>query len=189
MEYEPIVPEQYYHIYNRGNNKEDIFIEEKNYSYFLGLMKKYILPVADIFAYCLLKNHFHLLVKTKTAEDGRKLSQAFSNFFNAYSKAINKTYGRSGSLFKNRFSRRRIKDEKYLKKLIIYIHLNPQSHGFTNDFRTYRHSSYMALISKKPTELKRKEVIDLFDEMENFTNTHLYNSGIGDEFDQTILME
>jgi REP element-mobilizing transposase RayT len=55
----------YYHIYNRGNNNENIFIEEKNYSYFLQLLRKYILPVADVYCYCLLKNHFHIVLKIK----------------------------------------------------------------------------------------------------------------------------
>jgi putative transposase len=56
---------QYYHIYNRGNNKENIFIEEKNYNYFLEKIKKYILPIADVYAYCLLKNHFSYRFKNK----------------------------------------------------------------------------------------------------------------------------
>lgn len=58
-----------YHIFNRGNNGENIFIEDKNYYYFLGLLKKHILPIADIYAYCLLKNHFHLLLKIKDPDE------------------------------------------------------------------------------------------------------------------------
>ncbi|MBN1976347.1 MAG: hypothetical protein JW918_03000, partial [Anaerolineae bacterium] len=61
----PLEHGQYYHIYNRGNNGENIFIEERNYSYFLGLYAKYIEPIADTFAYVLLRNHFHLLVRIK----------------------------------------------------------------------------------------------------------------------------
>ena len=56
----------YYHIYNRGNNKENIFIEDKNYNYFLKLLVKYVVPIADIYAYCLLKNHFHIAIRTKS---------------------------------------------------------------------------------------------------------------------------
>jgi REP element-mobilizing transposase RayT len=59
----------FYHVYNRGNNKEDIFKELKNYTYFFGLIKKYLLPTADIYTYCLMKNHFHLLVKIKDLEE------------------------------------------------------------------------------------------------------------------------
>jgi len=55
----------YYHIYNRGNNRENLFLEEKNYPYFLFLYEKHIEPVADTYAYCLMRNHFHLLVRIK----------------------------------------------------------------------------------------------------------------------------
>ncbi len=110
----------YYHIYNRGVNREDVFIEERNYGYFLLLYTKYIQPVAQTFAYCLLKNHFHLLVRIKAEEEiqlpqsldqtlrvsetlrvSRDLypSKKFSDFLNAYAKSINKAYGRTGTSF------------------------------------------------------------------------------------------
>jgi putative transposase len=54
-----------YHIYNRGNNRENVFVEERNYRHFLQLYAKYIEPVAWTYAYCLLRNHFHFLVKIK----------------------------------------------------------------------------------------------------------------------------
>ena len=57
-----------YHVFNRGNNKEDIFKEEKNYMYFLSLLQKYVMPVAEVYAYCLMKNHFHLVVRIKDAD-------------------------------------------------------------------------------------------------------------------------
>jgi putative transposase len=62
----PLQYGQYYHIYNRGNNRENIFFEERNYRYFLRLYVKYAEPVADTYAYCLLRNHFHFLVRIKT---------------------------------------------------------------------------------------------------------------------------
>ena len=65
----PLLYEPYYHIYNRGVNRENIFIEERNYVYFLGLYAKYIEPVAETFSYCLLRNHFHALVKVKSEEE------------------------------------------------------------------------------------------------------------------------
>ncbi|HSM57092.1 MAG TPA: hypothetical protein VK879_13145 [Candidatus Sulfomarinibacteraceae bacterium] len=61
---EPLAPGTYYHIYNRGINDEIIFKEERNYPFFLKKMAHYILPVAEVYAYCLLPNHFHLLVRT-----------------------------------------------------------------------------------------------------------------------------
>ena len=65
MEKEVFEIGQYYHIYNRGNNKENIFIEDKNFNYFLKKMKEYLIPIADVYAYCLLKNHFHIIFKNK----------------------------------------------------------------------------------------------------------------------------
>ncbi|MBF8283376.1 MAG: hypothetical protein HW378_2291 [Anaerolineales bacterium] len=61
----PLHPGQYYHIYNRGNNRENVFREERNYPYFLKLYAKYIEPIAETYAYCLLRNHFHLLVRIR----------------------------------------------------------------------------------------------------------------------------
>ena len=66
---EPLQPGKYYHIYNRGNNRENLFIEERNYTHFLNLWQKHIAPVADTFAYCLMKNHFHFLVRIKEDEE------------------------------------------------------------------------------------------------------------------------
>ena len=65
----PLLPGVYYHIYNRGNNREDLFIEKRNYPYFLSLYAKHIEPVADTFAYCLLRNHFHFSLRIKTEEE------------------------------------------------------------------------------------------------------------------------
>lgn len=168
MKYEPLTASGYYHIFNKGNNGEDIFIEEMNYSYFLYLIKKYLISVVEIWSYCLLKNHFHLLVRTKDELEDKNISQAFSNFFNAYSKSINKKYNRAGSLFTDRFKRIKIKDEKYLLTLILYINLNPVHHGFTSNMEDYKHSSYKAIISQKPTLIKRAEVLDLLGGRENF---------------------
>jgi putative transposase len=63
---ELLEPDRIYHIYNRGINGENIFKEERNYRYFLEKYAKYIEPIADTFAYCLLKNHFHIAIRTKS---------------------------------------------------------------------------------------------------------------------------
>src|SRR5574339_138095 len=97
----PLTFGNFYHIYNSGNNHEDIFLEERNYAYFLNLWWKHTSPIAETWAYCLLKNHFHVVVFIKDKEDlaekdltGRKTdlsglrdpSKYFSNFFNAYAR-------------------------------------------------------------------------------------------------------
>ena len=65
----PLLYDTYYHIYNRGVNGEDIFVEERNYDLFLTLVERYLIPVADLFAYCLLRNHFHISTRIKSEEE------------------------------------------------------------------------------------------------------------------------
>jgi putative transposase len=177
--YDILEPDCFYHIYNRGNNKEDLFSEPENYSHFLKLIKTHIIEIADIYSYCLLKNHFHLVLKIKSKTElpekyhsGNNLSQPFSNLFNAYTKAINKWYDREGSLFRVRFKRERISDLNYLRNAIIYIHLNPVKHSFTKDYSTYLYSSFQSLISPKDTLLKRMEIFELFGDSKNFIFVH-----------------
>ncbi|UWY29749.1 transposase [Flavobacterium sp. TR2] len=168
---------QYYHVYNRGNNSENLFIEEKNYNYFLEKVKKYVLPIADVYAYCLLKNHFHIVLRIKNTTDlpekfKEKIHLPFSNLFNSYSKSINKAYSRTGSLFQEHLQRNRIENEEYLKQLILYVHLNPVKHKFSKDFQSYRHSSYRSYLSDRERSIDRRFVVGLFGDLENFIFCH-----------------
>lgn len=187
MEIDEIEEGYFYHIYNRGNNSEKIFFSEENYAYFLKLLTKYIFPVADIYAYCLLNNHFHILVRIKekneieinklkfsTVEKPKEVSASrqFSHFLNAYSQAVNKKYARTGSLFEKRFERKRISDNHYLRQVILYVNTNPLKHNLVEKPKDYKWSSYNSHISNAKTKLKRKEVIELFDDVENFVLCH-----------------
>jgi REP element-mobilizing transposase RayT len=180
MKYIPFEAGQYYHIYNRGNNDEKIFYEADNYTYFIRLLKKHLTPILEIYTYCLLPNHFHLVVKFKEINNlpesiriGKtKLHQGLSNLFNAYSKSINKRYSRRGSLFQEHLKRNQITDNNYFLNLIIYVNTNSSHHGL-RDFENYPYSSYQQLISKSPTFLNREEVLELFDGKDNFIFTHL----------------
>jgi REP element-mobilizing transposase RayT len=186
----PLQYDQYYHIYNRGNNREVLFREDRNYSYFLNLYAKYIHPIADTFAYCLLNNHFHLLVRIKTIEEQettkigpasetgpifkpRVPSRQFNNLFIAYAKAFNKVYQRTGALFESPFKRKRIDNNSYLFHLVTYIHRNPQKHGLVDDFRDWPFSSYRAIQSTKPTQLARETVLTWFDGQKGFEQAHV----------------
>ena len=73
---EPFETGYYYHIYNRGNNQENIFIEDINYEYFIILIKKYLIETCNIYAYCLLPNHFHILFQIKSLSE---LSEQYKN--------------------------------------------------------------------------------------------------------------
>jgi putative transposase len=89
-------------------------------------------------------------------------SQQFSNCFNAYAKAINKAYGRTGSLFERPFGRIAVTSDAYFAQLVVYIHRNPEKHGLVDDFCDWPYSSYHALVSSKPTHLQRDDVLDWF---------------------------
>jgi REP element-mobilizing transposase RayT len=195
MKYIPFESGHYFHLYNRGNNNENIFLEQENYSYFLVLMKKYLLKVADVYSYCLLPNHFHIVLKFKeesqqATDIGNKkivLHQPISNMLNAYTKAINKRYNRRGSLFQEHLKRIKITEEEYLRNLIVYVNTNSIHHQI-EDYRTYKYSSYNVLTSHQETFIKRNEVLELFNDVSNFEYVlHLKKSDI--EMLQELILE
>ena len=169
---------RYYHIFNRGNNRENIFLEKRNYQYFLKQYERYISRVADTYAYCLLRNHFHLLVRIKDMDElaislqKKKPGLIFGNFFNAYTKAFNQMYNRSGSLFETPFERVEVTSNAKLFQLVVYIHQNPQKHGFIDDFRDWPYSSYQAIAGGKSTQLRWEDVIDWFGDQKSFESSH-----------------
>jgi len=146
--------------------------------YFMRLLGKYLGDGSSLYAYCLMDNHFHLLLRVDL--DGELMTQSLSNLFNAYAKAFNKATGRTGSLFEKHFKRIRIDNENYLRQLIVYIHLNPKHH-FDIDFTGFKYSSYNSFLSYKETRLLRDDVIALFGDVDNFKYTHVFRKEILDE--------
>lgn len=185
--YSPLYQDCCYHIYNRGNNGENLFYKHENYIYFLSQYNEYLNEYLDTFAYCLLPNHFHLLVRVKNFEDKKPelkkglktltgveeiISELFRRLFTSYAKAINKQESRTGSLFQKNFKRKEVKDEHYYSQLIYYIHANPQRHCIVDNFKDYPYSSYNSLLSEKPTKLLRSETIGWFGDREAFRIFH-----------------
>lgn len=178
---QPLENGKYYHIYNRGINSTMLFKENKNYQHFLNLYDIHIEPIAETYAWCLMKNHFHFLVRIKDLneiESEKKIlpSQSFSNLFNAYTKAFNKSYTRHGALFERPFRRKLINNESYFQNLIAYIHNNPVHHKICDHPIEYPWTSYLACLSDKPTKLKRNEVIEMFNDVDNFKYVHQLKS-------------
>ena len=188
-----LIPGRYYHIYNRGTNGEVLFKHPAYYEEFLQLYSKYIVPVADTLAYCLMSNHFHLLIRVKDEHEIRTFeelnmfvkdeskqnplkkptpSNQFKHLFLTYTKKINSAYHRTGSLFEHPFERRMIETENYLRDCVVYIHNNPVKDGFSKKAADHKWSSYNAIISKKPTLIEREFVLNLFGGVENFKNFH-----------------
>ncbi|WBV59751.1 transposase [Chryseobacterium camelliae] len=171
-----------YHIYTHANGKDLIFREEENYKYFLDKLVKYIIPIAEIYAYCLMSNHFHFLIRFKNLDqisnegEHKYLMRQFSNLLNGYAKAYNKKYNRKGALFLDFLKRKRVNDEKYLIKLFHYIHNNPVNHGFVEDINDWKYSSYHSYINlAKESKIERKEMMQYFETIKDFVEYHKSN--------------
>jgi len=180
-------PDKIYHIFNHANGNENLFVNEDNFFFFLKQYSKYINPIADTYAYCLMPNHIHFAVRIKTLteltnlqgienlegfEPKKFIYQQFSNFFNSYTKAFNKQQDRMGSLFMKNFRRKLIDTNEYFKQIIHYIHYNPVHHCFADDLRDWKFSSYETYFSDKTTNLKRSQAIELFTDKQSFFDYH-----------------
>jgi REP element-mobilizing transposase RayT len=171
--YDLLAPDQYYHIYNQGNARIDLFLGKDHYEFFIQRFVKHITPVAHIYAYVLMPNHFHFLVQIKSDSTEKIASQAFANLFNSYAKAFNKQQDRTGSLFRRKFRRKKIENQRYLKSALVYIHNNPVKHGFTTAAIEYPWTSYHDYFSNDSTFLNKNEAISWFNDLNGFKAAHL----------------
>ncbi len=149
--------DEYYHIYNRGVNRQPIFFEDRNWVFFLRRLCKYFTPDrADNIAYCLMPNHYHLLVYLKANDFSHKVMQPFGT---SYTKAINKEQGRVGALFQGRFKGKHIEKDRYLLHLSRYIHRNPVETGLVSLPVEWEYSSYRDYIGQRNGTLPKPSVI------------------------------
>jgi len=150
-----------YHVYNRTNNREKLFLSSDNYLFFLKKYDHYLSPFCQTYAWCLLPNHFHLLIRIKPSTEikrlltlmdlnqvpetdrkfmkgeitvGELVEHTFKRFFQSYALAFNKVNNRKGNLFYQSFRRILVEKESQFTSNITYIHLNPVKHGLTDDF-------------------------------------------------------
>lgn len=180
-----LLPGTCYHIFNRGINRAPVFFESKNYSFFLQKYAQYVSPFVETYAYCLLENHYHLLIRVKTESQLEKViinnsdrsiswyvSNGFGSFLQSYTRAMNKVYHRTGALFETPFKRIEVKDEIYFTHLITYIHHNPEKHGIIDDFKKYPYSSYYSHLHDKDTKLEREKVLKWFGNKSEYESFH-----------------
>ncbi|QXU41062.1 hypothetical protein [Pedobacter sp. D749] len=163
---------KFYHIYNRSIDRQPLFKSDANYRFFLNKLDQYLSNVLDVYAFCLLGNHFHLLIRVKESLASIDpngdfslhdiVSKQFRIFFQSYALAFNIQHKRIGTLFQTPFKRAEINDEFYLSRLIYYIHANPQKHKLVADFRDWKWSSYNRILLEIDTKLKKQEVLDWF---------------------------
>lgn len=186
-------------MYNRTNNKEQLFKSDENRLYFLSQFKKYLNPFLDTFCWNLLPNHFHFLVQIKAIEEIKKYLQKlpfeklkplekkyladntttevllefeWKRLLTSYAMAFSKQYQRKGNLFQRPFKRVEVNKESYFTQVIIYIHANAQHHKLCRDFTDHKWSSWHTMLSEKSTQIKRKEVLEWFGGVQQFINTH-----------------
>lgn len=193
-------PNRCYHVFNHAVHNNNLFVKDINYQYFLQQLIKHTHSVCQLYAYCLMPNHFHLLIRIKD-EDAiikhyhqRKLiknpeykpleinqkefdyhdfvMQQFQNFCNGYAQAFNRMFERKGALFLDFIKRKQVKNEKYFTKLIHYIHYNPVHHGFCKDLNSWQYTSFHSFLDNRVTKLEREYVLEWFGGEKEYIEFH-----------------
>ncbi|MCU0353211.1 MAG: transposase [Cytophagales bacterium] len=148
-----ILEEQLYHIYNQGNNGEQVFYTRENYLYFLRKYRQHVSPYCDTLAYCLMPNHFHFLIyaekKSVTKIDSghvciNVVSNGFRLLLSQYAHSLNKQKSRTGSLFRQKTKAKLLDDSRDYQGLVClhYIHQNPLRAGLVTKLEDWEFSSF-----------------------------------------------
>lgn len=151
------VPGGFYHFYNRGAHRLSIFREAENYHYVLRKMKAYVRDFSLVpIAYCLLPNHYHLLIRQDGDLRAGLLPQ---RIFNAYSKAYNRRYHHSGTLLEGTYKVKPVLEQNHLLHLCRYIHANPVIHGLVEHLADWPYSNYPEWIGERPGTLFDRDFV------------------------------
>ena len=181
----PLVPDHTYHVSNRTVGSEKMIDEERNYIFFLGKCNTHICPIAEIFSYSIVPNHFHFLLEIQSLDvveeyyakmkKGKVLQadlicdfimERFSNLLNSYTKAFNKTYMRKGALFIDYLKRDEIEDPLEFLETAAYIHQDAMHHGYCKNLKEWLWNSYnFDFFSSRDRLLKKFGGIDRFNEL------------------------
>ena len=141
-------PDEFYHIYNRGNNKQQIFFNEDNYIFFLSKVRHYILPHCEILNYTLMPNHFHLLIYTKNIlyfnDSQHPLVRGIASMLSSYTQAINRQQKTTGSLFQQKTKAKCLSQgsAEYCLACFHYIHQNAWKAGLVDRMEDWKFSSF-----------------------------------------------
>lgn len=169
----PLIAGRYYHLFNRGNNKERLFYFHGNYDFFIKKYFFYLNPVADTYCYCLLPNHFHFLIRIKdSVTDSKFVSNQLRKLFITYAMYINLQESRTGCIISKNFRRIEVNREEYLISLVRYIHLNPVKHKMTYDIKSYRYSTFYKIIHNQTNDFEFTELISWFGGYSIFLENH-----------------
>lgn len=191
--------ESYYHVICKCIEGKKLFYNDDDRFFFLKRYNDFLYGFVDTYAYTLIDNHVHWLIKTKKEADmllhlnsketvkltathknflagncsfHELLEQQYNRFFISYALTLNKGRETSGHLFNRPFKRVEITDDAHLTQVIVYIHANIQKHGLLKDFRLFKWSSYQAILSSGATHIVREEVLDWFGGRDKFIGLH-----------------
>lgn len=158
---------QVYHLYNRGVDRQPIFFCRENWGFMVKELRRYFLPdLVDILAYCLMPNHYHLMVRLKVDDFGRQVMQPWGV---SYTKAVNKQQDRVGPVFQGPFRSVHVDRDEYLMHLSRYIHRNPVDAGLVATPTSWTFSSYQDYIGLREGTLPRPDdVLALFPSREAY---------------------
>lgn len=164
------VPNSYYHVYARGASKQNIYLDDVDFRFFLGLFERYLgttevsnsagVPYeklynsVELLCYCLMGNHFHLLLYQSQQGGMQRLMRGVMT---SYSRYFNTKYGRSGQLFESRYKASCISNQSYMEHISRYIHLNPK------DWQLYPYSSIHYYLGNDSVDwLRTERILQLF---------------------------
>lgn len=211
---EKLQPNSSYHIFNHANGFENIFTKDENYRFFLDKYNQYILPIAETYAYCLLPNHFHLMVRIRRKEVIEELirsvensnfskvsnfgkvepvgtveyyiSKQFANLFSCYTQSFNKVNKRRGSLFLKNFRRELIDNKKYFLNAVIYTHRNPVHHAFCNRYTDWSYTSFCEIKEHNSQIIEVDKLVRMFGCKELFIDLHEQSA---DKFRESLVAD
>lgn len=162
----PYVLNSYYHAYSRGVAKQPVFLDDEDYVFFLGLLKRYLSDQPainssrtpypwynnrlNLLAFCLMSNHIHLLIYQY---DENALKEFMRSVMTSYSMYFNRKYKRVGPVFQSRYRASLIDHDNYLQHISRYIHLNPRN------WQRYKYSSLPYYLDQKKAEWVKPDII------------------------------
>ena len=180
-----LYPNELFHIYNRGNNRQQIFFNRENYIYFLEKVNLFLKPHADVMAWCLMPNHFHFMVYISPDKDVKEFSKGIQVILRSYTRGVNKEQGRTGSLFTQNTCSKALLDEyrehktTYAETCFHYIHQNPMKAGLVKLMEDWEFSSFRDYVGLRNGRLINRDVTNRFLEIPQ-DMTQLYKNSYGD---------
>lgn len=172
---EPASP--YVHYYNRGVNKVAIFFSSLQYEYLIQTLYRFLPNYRlQLIAYCLMPNHYHILLKHDDHKEGSKY---ILRVFNTFTQAVNHQVSRVGTLFQGNVKKRFIENNGYLAIVIMYIHLNPVKSGLCSEPEQWLYSDYREWIGLKSSirdiTSERKEIFGSVEDYLDLINLEIQN--------------